>query len=235
MTLLFGNPLFFAFMNKLFFKIEFFFVLFCLVLPPVFFQFSRPQTQIFYFSYPITTFVLGIFGILLYFQLNKNFYSSDEKWSLFRILVISGEALKTFGFICVISVLFQLIGYFLKIENEITEIVLPSGFLGWTNFILGTLIAAFYEESVYRVFIPESMKKLLSKYKRIPSILIEVLAVLLFALGHIYLGFLGFLNAFFCGIMLRLCMIKTRSIWFSFSAHALYNFCSFFVLARTLS
>ena len=171
---------------------------------------------------------MGLFAIALYLQVRGRFLLRFHgRWTLFKVIVLSGEGLKAFGFLCVISALLVLAGQLFGIDSGIVRVVRPDSPVLWCNFFLGTLLAVFYEEVVYRLYLPEMFRLLIPK---LSPVLSEFAAVLFFALGHVYLGALGFLNALGCGIALRLCIRKTHSIWFSFAAHAVYNFGSFFFL-----
>lgn len=223
-------------MKNLFSKIEFIIILAFLVLPPIFYQFKMlnvetPKTIETWYS--LQTFVYAIFALFIYWQ-NRDVHliRFQSKWTILRTLVLSGESFKTFGFLCVISVIFELIGNFCKIESNMTKILLPSTMNGWLNFIFGTIAAAFFEEVIYRMYLPEAMGHFIVGHPKIPRILPEIIALLLFSFGHIYLGIFGFLNAFLCGIVLRRCILKTHAIWFSFIPHAIYNFLVFLAMAK---
>ncbi|WP_294430926.1 CPBP family intramembrane glutamic endopeptidase, partial [uncultured Treponema sp.] len=137
------------------------------------------------------------------------------------------------GALCLSSVFFEGIAVAFKIEGGIQKAVFPSSFYGFINLFFGVLFSAFSEEVVYRFYLPQAFKEVLSK--KISNnlklwVLSELISLLLFSLGHIYLGFLGFLNALVCGFFLRFCMIKTKSIWIPFAIHAVYNFLSLLML-----
>lgn len=214
-------------------KIEFFFILLFLVLPPIFFQFKMPKTDTIQIVYSLQTFVLAFIALLIYFfHKNVHLIRFQSKWTAFRILFLSGKSFICFGLLCLISAILELIGYFSKIDFGISKIITPSNSYLWFNFVIGTICASFYEEVIYRMYLPESMKHFIVSYPKIPQILPEIIAILLFSFGHIYLGFLGFLNALFCGIVLRVTLLKTHSIWFSFIPHTIYNFCVYLVLIK---
>ena len=133
----------------------------------------------------------------------------------------------------------------LRLKNKFSGlnflVIFPSSFLGWINFFFGVIFAAFFEEVIYRFYLPRAFCEIFGKIKIFRnsdvaqnnqrlSVFCEGLALLLFGLGHIYLGILGFLNALVCGAALRLCMIKTKSLWIPFGIHAVYNFLSFLIL-----
>lgn len=95
--------------------------------------------------------------------------------------------------------------------------------------IIVFLISAFYEESLYRLFLPYSISKSLLFFTRkegltkLEFILTELISVLLFAFGHIYMGIFAVLNGFFAGIVLRFFMLKTKSIFPNVIIHFIYN------------
>lgn len=211
-------------------KLEFIFVMIALVLPPIFSQFNTPKTDVIRPIYGFQTFMLALVSLMIYWK-NQNVHliRFQSKWTLFRVLVLSGESFKAFGALCVISVVFEIIGMFFHFEG-ISKVILPDSVNLWVNFFAGTICAAFYEEVIYRMYLPESMKHFIVGKPKIPYFLPEIIAVLLFALGHLYLGVLGFLNALLCGIVLRICLLKTHSIWFSFIPHTVYNLGVMFVM-----
>ena len=172
--------------------------------------------------------------------------------------VYSPCALVCFGSLCLSSVIFETISYFFEIGGGIQKVIFPSSsLLGWINFFFGVFFAAFFEEVIYRFYLPRAFREIFGKLRIFGnqksvkkdeivadsgiayvgdsennqrlSFFCEGLALLLFGLGHIYLGILGFLNALVCGAALRLCMIKTKSLWIPFGIHAVYNFLSFLV------
>ena len=203
-------------------KAEFALILAVLVFPPIAGQFfCAPVGQV-RLVYSAPAFFVWLLSVLVYARTRTRFrLRSSERWTAFRVLVLSGEGLKCFGFLCVISVSLMLAGHFLRAGTGVPPVVFPDRPALWLNFFLGTLLAAFSEEAVYRVYLPESFRLFLGNA---PPVLCEAAAAVLFALGHVYLGALGVANALACGIALRLCVLRTRSIWFSFAAHALYNF-----------
>ena len=148
--------------------------------------------------------------------------------------VYSSCALVCFGSLCLSSVIFESVSYFFEIGGGIQKVIFPSSLLGWINFFFGVFFAAFFEEVIYRFYLPRAFREILgkkiSKNNQRLSVLCEGLALLLFGFGHVYLGVLGFLNALVCGAVLRFCMIKTKSLWIPFGIHAIYNFLSFLIL-----
>jgi len=194
--------------------------------------------------YPFLVFFNGVISFLIYFlALKGRIFENPVEQQKMPFFVYSSCALVCFGSLCLSSVIFETISYFFEIGGGIQKVIFPSSFLGWINFFFGVIFAAFFEEVIYRFYLPRVFREILQKRltakkktsekmfdnQRL-SVFCEGLALLLFGLGHIYLGILGFLNALVCGAALRLCMIKTKSLWIPFGIHAVYNFLSFLIL-----
>lgn len=96
----------------------------------------------------------------------------------------------------------------------------------WLNAAAVLAVAAFFEEAVYRRFLPETLCDLTvesSAQCRAPRRASEATCVLLFAFAHAYAGIFSVLNALVSGAVLRLCSLKSGSIVPPFLAHFLYN------------
>ncbi|MBO5137251.1 MAG: CPBP family intramembrane metalloprotease [Spirochaetaceae bacterium] len=97
------------------------------------------------------------------------------------------------------------------------------------NILVGTFVAAFYEEIVYRVYLPSYTLSIINKVNLSEKLqkniqyFFEVLIVILFAISHSYAGLPAVMNAFFAGIVLRLYIIKKMGIIFITIVHFLYN------------
>lgn len=224
--------------KSFFFWLVFFYVILFFVIPPVFTQFFVERNDKFVASYPFSTFLLGGIAFLIYISALKGKIFEKEVLSKKQpFFLYSSNALVAFGALCLSSVIFESISYFFKIDGGIQKILFPSSFLGWFNFFFGVIFAAFFEEVIYRFYLPRAFREIFGKLRIFSkfdaennlrlSVLCEGLALLLFGLGHLYLGVLGFLNALLCGSVLRFCMIKTKSLWISFGIHVVYNFLSF--------
>jgi len=214
-------------------KIEFIFILLFLIFPPIISQLKIPRTSTVYTNYSVRTFILALVALIIYWHhRNVHLIRFQCKWTLFNTIFLSGKSFICFGSLCLFSIFFEALGYFFIKDSGISQIILPNTINLWINFFTGTICAAFYEEVIYRMYLPESMKHFIVSYPKIPKILPEIIAVLLFSLGHIYLGIFGFLNAFFCGIILRWTILKTHSIWFSLIPHTIYNFCVYLIMAK---
>ena len=60
----------------------------------------------------------------------------------------------------------------------------------------------------------------------------EALSVIAFALSHRYLGLPSVVNAFFAGIMLRICCKKSGTLWTNTTSHFAYNMLSLVLFAH---
>ncbi len=90
---------------------------------------------------------------------------------------------------------------------------------------------AFYEECLYRAFLPEIPLLLLDRagntwfqgHKKPLAAGIEAFCIIVFALSHRYLGMLAVTNALLCGTVLRVCYRKSGGILCGTAAHFCYN------------
>jgi len=109
-----------------------------------------------------------------------------------------------------------------------------------TNFgqgiclVLQIASVAGFEELFFRQFLPLRGKTILhivrlknawveKHYFKIKMVIVEIVPVLFFALGHVYLGIIGFCNAFIAGIFLRMLYKKAHSVIPGFIMHTVYN------------
>ena len=217
------------------FYFVFIYVLLFLVIAPIVFQFFGERQEAVVAYYPFVVFLNGGIAFLIYnFVLKGQIFVPPVVREKIPFFVYSSSTLVTFGSLCLSSVIFETISYFFEIGGGMQKVIFPSSLLGWSNFFFGVIFAAFFEEVIYRFYLPRAFREILgkkiSKNNQRLSVLCEGLALLLFGLGHVYLGFLGFLNAIVCGAVLRFCMIKTKSLWIPFGIHAVYNFLSFLVV-----
>ena len=109
---------------------------------------------------------------------------------------------------------------------------LPATPGGVAMLVLSLAVGAYYEEVLYRQYMPQTLLGLLESRPRL-SALCECIPIFVFALSHRYLGSLSVANALCCGAVLRVCKKKTGSVYTGTAAHAAYN--TFTVLALYLS
>lgn len=152
---------------------------------------------------------------------NVHLIRFQSRWTAMRIAVMSGVSLAAFGALCVSSALAALAGHLSGAGSA--SLSAPCGIAGWLGAAGAVICAAFYEEVLYRMYLPEELKSLLSSGGKIPAMVPECAGVLLFAAAHSYQGALGVANALVCGAALRRTIAATRSIWFALVPHAAYN------------
>ncbi len=221
-------------MKKAIILFEFFFILSFLILPPIFVA----QQDTASINKPFISIIPLAFSILLYCQkkADDSISKIDKKNSnsITKITNI-GQTSFCFGLLCITAAVFEFLGIIFKIDATPQELSIKGHFIKILILFINIVIPAFYEEILYRQYFPDILKKFsnnrsLQEHKKIQKItnyLSEAVPLLCFALGHRYLGILGVANAFVSGIFLRRCLIKTGSVWYSFTAHCLYNIGAF--------
>ena len=128
-------------------------------------------------------------------------------------------------------------------EKTVQPIILPKDYVHNILFLAGTVILACYEEIVVRLFLPERahcialhLRQKRETAHKLQSMLYaaaEAIPIIVFALGHRYLGLYAALNAFTCAVILRVCMlVNERSLVPGCTAHILYNLTVFFILTH---
>ena len=218
--------------KPVFFWLTFSYVLIFIALPPVFFQISGGgRADVLPARYPPEVFAEALIVFLIYcLSMRGRIFGRGFLRRRMPFFVYSSNALICFGLLCLSSVFFEFLTWLLGIEGGVRKIMRPEGFTGAVNFFMGLSASCLIEEVVYRFFLPAALKDIVfgvfrSKKPKL-SVLCECLSLLLFACGHIYLGIPGVLNALLGGAALRLCIIRTGSIWPPFLSHLLYNFLS---------
>ncbi|MDR2096886.1 MAG: CPBP family intramembrane metalloprotease [Spirochaetaceae bacterium] len=94
----------------------------------------------------------------------------------------------------------------------------PDSFFAVFVMILSCVIAAYFEESFFRVLLYNSL--IASGLQKIPAALA---ASLLFAVCHAWQGFWGVTGAFLSGVFLAFLFEKNKSLHLIALSHALYN------------
>lgn len=204
--------------------LEFFTILAFFVLPPIF---AHSSANIIQFTF-LQVLIYGFLGIYCFIR-GKNlvteniFYSQEntKKISIKHLLALS----------IIILVFLFLNGYLWKIIARLNQekIQLQKSVFYQLFQIFGIFVYAFYEETMYRYFLPTSIWKnlsIISKSENPPKwifALSEIIALLLFSFGHLYMGIFAVLNGFFAGIALRFLVWKTKSVFPSTIIHFIYN------------
>ena len=217
-------------MKKKYILLEFIIVFFILVLPPILRVFSQktPNPQNISFSLQSVIFQLSTAIILYILSYNRNYRISKTESSHFSKIVLFLCWLPiTFGLLMVSYAIIQAIYMLIPHTDAYQRFSSPLTL----SIVIQIIVAAFYEETLYRMYIPNTLLFLAeditrsAKGKSIISLplFIEVITIILFSLPHRYMGWVGVLNAFVAGIILRVCAIKTYGIKTGTMSHLSYN------------
>ena len=165
-----------------------------------------------------------IIAIFLYYQqiyvIKKTPQEQNGKFKK-TVLFLSWSAI-CFGLHMITQALFQAISLVLPLKYNETVFDFNLDSKSCIVAFLNLLTGAFYEEVLYREYLPETML-MFSRGRKFLSNLSEGLCVVVFAMSHRYLGLLPVLNAFLGGMILRICRKKSLSIWTCTIAHFMYN------------
>lgn len=200
-----------------------------LVLPPLF----APPPLVPSLSPRISHAVLFFIALLLLFRHNKRRGTHHDgeaplnKNKTFAHKTITlGYALFTFGVLCLASALICAIS---RGEAGAPAIPYGTGLQGVLLCALAFFLSAFYEETVYRLYLPTALCALFGGGAAEQAVLAvrraaaEVISVLLFAFAHKYSGASSIANACVAAIALRSCLVKSRSLAACITVHAVYN------------
>ena len=204
--------------------LEFFTILAFFVLPPIFVHSSANIIQ---FTF-LQVLIYGFLGIYCFIR-GKNLVTENIFYSQENTKKISTQHLLALSIIILIFLFSN--GYLWKIIARLNQekIQLQKSVFYQFFQIFGILVYAFYEETMYRYFLPTSIGKnlsIISKSENPPKwifALSEIIALLLFSFGHLYMGIFAVLNGFFAGIALRFLVWKTKSVFPSTIIHFIYN------------
>jgi membrane protease YdiL (CAAX protease family) len=211
---------------------EFAVVFLFLVLPPLFTKSSGSPVN---YTFSLLLPAQAAIAFLLDFQEHLSSKETGRNQTMERfskkIQVLTWGAI-TFGGLMIVFALFQGLAFFFpKIASDslLVDTVSPKKISEWIYCIIALAVGAYYEEVIYRQFLPKNGLMLwgTSKWKRS---LIECISLLLFAFAHRYLGWAAVCNALCCGALLRLCYIKTNSVYTGSIVHFLYNICMYLLL-----
>ena len=208
------------------------------VLPPIFTNPSAELAADFskfnVFSLPCAA--LALFLFLQDKREEKQLKDQKAGARLWRGLMGAGVFFWTLGFLLVLAALLKALFVALKIQSQ-GNVVLPTDAAGYAACALSLLAGAFYEECLYRLYLPKALRALASlkagqaepqklaekKMRAALDFFAEAAAVALFALAHFWQGPWAVLNALLAGIILRVSFVKARGVWPPFLAHLLYN------------
>ena len=265
----------------------------CLFVIPPLFPGSAPTRAFSLWTFPIKPLCYAALAFVL---VRFSFPPSTERTqhNAFRF-VQTGWAIASFGSLCVIASVVELAVRFSGGKANLHP-SLPSSIAETFFCIANFACASFYEEAIYRLYLPEMLGAVLkdvffkskkndaetkkeiaaseeavhkdpvreksakpaahesavrkenaesaageniagkntARKKRAETAvrISETLSVIAFALSHRYLGLPSVVNAFFAGIMLRLCCKKSGTLWTNTAAHFAYNMLSLVLFAH---
>ena len=209
-------------MKKRYILIEFLLVLAFLAVPPVFVSHGTGLSQAGTFNSSVLYQLL--ISVILFFQFLKLKPAEKSKAKIFRFLF---HGTITLGILMIIFALMQSIELLFSNEEMKSQNFMPDvdGPLSILFLTLAVVCGAFYEEVLYRQFLPEFMALIAGEKinRKLVFYGTEFLALLLFAFAHRYQGWISVVNSFLCGTVLRLCYKKTSSVLPGAAAHAVYN------------
>lgn len=223
-------------MKNLALKIEFFFIVSWFVLIPFFLQlfYGENISNTLDARFSIETLICLAFSIVIYIQFKVNgTLNHKSTCSPLSFLIAFGKGLSLFGWLVIFNIVLTLCDVLIQNEGSgiVKEVLFPETLAGGILFVISVIVAACFEEILFRLFIPEALKKMAGERL---SWLWEIISVALFATGHIYLGWTGFINSILAGITLRFFFKKTGNIWINCTVHSIYNlllFAIFFIFS----
>lgn len=226
-------------MKKYGLYLEFIFICCIFILPPLFASPAGNADLDFSFSW----FSAISFSAALYVFFKYEYSEKEHKgFNFFNFLLSAGRVFLYFGLLVLVHILITAIEFYLKPElpNQAIEVNFLKIFLITVNFIA----RAFYEENIYRLYLPSALHCFIEKFYGsfflkqsegfkvhfflMADSVIEIFCIAVFALSHRYLGFLSVINAFVCGAILRYCVKKSNTVLTASCSHALYNITVFF-------
>lgn len=199
-------------------------ILIFFIVPPFFVQKLTVDSTLFTdWSFPWAQFTLALLSaVLCYF-----FYEQKKAW-----LIIFPALFSVCLLFCNALVLKFAASILLSPDAEGVLVELPDDFTSWLFCILNFMFAAFYEETLYRMYFTDALKNLLERkvnWKYL-GLICEVLGCAVFAFAHLYLGVFAVINAAVAHVILRWCFKKSGNIWCGFAAHFIYNVISLILL-----
>ena len=232
----------------------------CLFIIPPLFPGSAPTRAFSVWTFPVKPLCYGAIAFAL-LRFSFPHFVQRTKRDAFRFVQI-GWAITSFGALCVIASAVELAVRFSGGKADLHP-ALPSSIAETFFCIADFACASFYEEALYRLYLPETLGAILkdvflkskkkgtetkkeraageniagkntARKKRAETAvrISEALSVIAFALSHRYLGLPSVVNAFFAGIMLRICCKKSGTLWTNTTSHFAYNMLSLVLFAH---
>lgn len=211
------------------------------VIPPLFV--NAPSVQHIDFTLfsvqNFSHFVIAVFIFVFYKKLVENDEQISTKILKYLIyFVVIFILLFGISFICNFSAQ-KLLNSENSFVNSQVFVEIPQGFFDFLICIFNLLFAAFFEEVIYRFYIPFGIKNFLFRkvfdenqsksytiFEKSILLFIEIVTMLIFSFSHKYLGIFSVVNAAVAHLVLRFSFIRSKSLIPSTLAHFFYNFVS---------
>lgn len=161
------------------------------------------------------------------------YYEKIERKNKNVLVMIILPATFVFSTLFTFSLIFKFITVVKTATTQSTSLTvkLPQTLSGWFFCIFQFFVGAFYEELIYRFYVPEAMHSFVnSKNSKILNLFCEIIVLLLFGFAHRYLGMISVLNACIAHVVLRFAFVKTKSLTVVTTAHFAYNMVSLILL-----
>ncbi len=224
-------------MKKKYLCAEFIIIFILLVIPPLF-QGPAGTEKISIANgghFSVMAFIQLLTALALVFQFKKNplplspdsqdrYYTTgvpEKQRKYERLIQFMTWCPTCFGLLMISQALVTGLAILLRTSTR-QDFIFPSGFWQWTTFFANLSAGVFYEEALYRLFLPDTAIYLAGGKKNM-TVICEALCIMIFAFSHRYLGIPAILNAAICGLVLRVTKNRTKSIVPSTLAHLLYN------------
>jgi membrane protease YdiL (CAAX protease family) len=223
--------------KKSFTDILFFFLIFSLViLPPLFVKSAAPETFTtwsFPFQQILYAYTAGM--ILWGFSIkNDKKQKRDKAVKSITFFINSGYTLVTFGLLCTIAAIIEFFSHLTGFQSSVIP-VRPASVVQYIFCILNFAAASFFEEVLYRLYLPDILYRFISHIPLLTPLSSEIISenvvVIIFAFSHRYLGVASVINAAVACIILRICCRKSGSVWTNTIAHFAYNILSLIIFA----
>lgn len=206
-----------------------FFIIFILFIVSSF-VFKPESGVLFTWNFPLQQIFISAFCtvvLMLFYEKSDSANSANKIFVLFPFIM-------GFGLLFCISLFCKALSVFLDNKVQTADILFtkPQNNLQWFFCIITFLLSAFNEEVIYRFYLSDKLKQLLSEkisFKFLGAIC-ELFTLTCFALAHIYLGWISVLNAALAHIVLRVIFIKYKKLWPCVASHFLYNIVSLILL-----
>jgi uncharacterized protein len=202
------------------------------IIPPLFIRSSNSETFSIW-NLPVKLIIYASVAVFLYY-IQKKIFNKNEQKNIFWGIYATGSSLITFGELCTVAALLEFISYHFQISSTMT-VTLPDKFYSYFFCSINLLCSSFYEEVVYRQCLPNTLRSIFTYKKNNQYIcfIAEAIAIFLFAMAHRYLGFMAIINAAISGLFLRICFLKTHSIFPGTAAHFFYNLIMLFLFSTS--